>query len=40
MQQTRVQQWGFMFRSMYHIVMLMSYAYINNKQHVLCITLI
>ena len=40
MQKTRVQQFVFMFTTMYHILLLMEHTHMNNKQHVLCVPLI
>ena len=40
MQQTRIQQYAFMFTAMYHVVLFMAYSHMNNKQRVICVPLI
>ena len=40
MQQIHVQQYVFVFTAMYHVVLSMAYAHMNNKQYVLCVLLI
>ena len=40
MQKTLAQQYVFMFTAMYHIVLLISYEYMNNKKYVQCFPLV
>ena len=40
MQQTRLQQYVFMFTAMYHVLLLMKYPPMNIEQYVICVSLI